>query len=535
MATGYADPLKALEDAKKLAESGDMDNAAKLLTSYGMSDQQARENLSAYYQKREPVNTSSPTGRWEGEANPYPNTDTPQGNGGGATVPHGTPVGGAPPSSALPSQSPLGQQLMNPVPELDWAAIRSRAKREASSQIGALRSQATTNAARFKSEGEAQVAALQAMYAQQYAQNAENTDMGARQALMRQASRGFTSGGMTADAELRARLAGEEARMGLAAQESGQVGEINNRINMSQQELSDMLQSLTSQEQSLIQQLTDRYADQERGYGLQLAGLNSSNILAMMGMDQSYNQFTQGMQWDKEKFGQQLSWDKQQFMGTQQMEQARLAEAIAARQAQNGIANRELDLRNQWWEGDDTFRNRQLDSQNSQFDTEWGLRDKWWGGDNALAQRQLAESIAARQSRDALQQNGDALGWAQLEYQRQRDEANRALDTRGLDLAQKNSTANWMSHYESLVNLARSGDPDALISLGLQPGQQASMNDYLKYYSTRNPLISSEGADYEALLDYIYRRNGMQRPNPTSPGPVNQNPMQYFQRPFSGR
>lgn len=534
MAVAYKDPLEALENAKKLASSGDVDGAAKLLASYGMSEEQARKNLQSGLQQAVASSPTTPTQPATNTTNNQQVSATSTTNN--STVPHGTPVNNTPPTSALPSQSGMGQQLLNnQMPQIDYDGIMARASREASSQINNLRRQAQTNASRYQSEGQAQIAALREMYGRQYAQNEEDTEMGARSALMRQAARGFSTGGMTMDAELRARLAGEDARMNLAAQETGQVGEINSRILQSQRELQDMLQSLAGQENDLMQQLADRYTDQERGFGLQQAGLNSSNILALMGMDQGYNQFMQGMQWDKDKFAQQLNWDQTQFQGTQQMEQARLAEAIASRQAQNGLANRELDLRNSWQQSDDTFRRDQMTQQGSQFDRELGMRDKWWQGDNDLAGRQLAEAIAARQSRDAMQGSSNDLGWAQLLYQKQRDDADRTLDERGLNLAQKNSTANWMNHYETLRARAQAGDPDALTSLGLQAGGQASINDYLSYYQSRNPLISSEGADYEALVDYIYRRYGLQRPNPTSPGPVNQNPMQYFQRPFSGR
>jgi hypothetical protein len=440
-------------------------------------------------------------------------------NSAPSTVPGGTPVTpgpAAPLANRLPSDTNMGRSIQNYTgPTLDRAAINGRASRDARMQLDALRQQANTGANRFKSEGTSQIDALHAMFAPQYAQNQQATDMASRSALQTQASRGFLVSGMAENAQRQAMLSGERDRMGLAAQETGQVGQIQNRISQSQQELQDTLNSLSGREQDLTGQLADKYSQQDFNNGLQVNQLNSQNTLAMMGMDNSYNQFMGNLNWDKDKFGQTMGFQQSQANTQNDLNNRSLAEQIAARQSGNQLSRDQMNQQNQQWQGDNTLQRDQMGQQNNQFNTEWTNRNNWQNSDNSFRDRQLTEQTAARE-----QSANDPLGWARLNAEKGWHQQDAALNERGLNMSEKNATADWMTQTDTLTARAKSGDPAALQALGIQDPSQFNVNTLLNYYGSKSPLISSEGANYNSLIDYIYSRNGAQRPSTLSPGPL---------------
>lgn len=433
-------------------------------------------------------------------------------------VPHGTQT------TSLPSDSSIGQGVLAPGTPVDMDAIQARARRDAQMQVDALRQKAEQGAGRYKAEGEAMIQALRAMYATQYAQNAINTEMGGRNAVQRQASRGFLSSGLAQDAEQKAYNAGEQQRMGLVAQETGQVGQINSGIMRSQSELQDMLNALAEREQGLQGQLSDQYLSQERDFGLRERGLDSQNALALMGMDQRYNEFNQGLSWDKDKFGQQMGFQQQQNQQQFGLQQKQLAENIAARMAQNSYQRDYMGMQDQWQNNSNQLQRDQMSQQNSQFGQDLGFRQSQWGQQYSLDQQRMAEAIAAREWQQNQQGSDNALGWAKLKADQDLENRRLSLDERGLNMAGQNATAGWMSHAQQLMRKAQGGDFDARAALGMNEGQGYNMSNLLGYYQKQQPMISAEGADMQALLDYIYRLHGQSMPN-MGQGPRNkQNP-----------
>lgn len=403
---------------------------------------------------------------------------------GGATAGHALSQGmnaavsagasAAAPQAAAPQTNPLPSSTAPAKP--DYAAQRERANRDAALQIEAQRQEAIRNQSRFASEGKAMLDQLVAMYAPHYRQNELNTTASAGQAVQGAANRGFFSSGLSANAEQQALLAGERERMTLAGQETAQKNQIQNRINLSQQELGDMLQSLTSREGQLSQSLFDQYMNQERGFNLQERGL-----------DQDQLQFESGLNWDKQRFGFDIL-DRQAGRDWQSGES----------QLNRNWQGQQQNSQNQWNAGQ-----AELDRQNrwdlAQFDA--GTRAALQASEQAWRSGQASLDRADSRQRWEIettlksQWHNDEMAIEQANLQFRQNES--AAERQQRSMA---SNGQWMSFVDEAIQGARSGDPD-FASWG-------SMDGAIRTLDTFRGRIMQEGASMEQLYDYIKARMG---------------------------
>lgn len=427
-----------------------------------------------------------------------------------------------PTTTPLPSSQFKGLGGGQGATQIDWNAITGRATRDAHLQVGNLAQQANQGYDRFASEGNAQIQALQAMYTGQYRQNAEATQLSARDAVQRSASRGFLSSGISADAEQKANLRGEQMRMDLAAQESGQVGQISDRIHQAGQQRNDTLANLSAQEQALIGQLSDQYGQRAIDNNFRQQGQDTQTALSLLGMDTQVNQFNQGMSWDKDKFGQQLNFDKTKWSDQVGQFNQQLAEQIAARLASTQFGYDQLGMQSIWHQNDSQFQRDQLGYQDSWHKTDsqfqrdqLGYQDKWNTWDNNYKTNSLD-----------IQRNGQSADktWRENQLTLQRDQFNADNWFKGAarydsqndkSFAQGQITSKYMDEADWMMAQLKSGNPDPqLAAKGI-----GNANDIVRWYGDRSMKITSEGGNMSDLLKYIRQRSGT-----TTPGGPSVNP-----------
>lgn len=526
MASGQIDVLRELEEIKKLAPT-DFEGAVKRMGVLGLSEAQARENLSAYQQKVVPKNMADPTGKWEGTVS------GPDNIAGAPLQQMKTPPQQAPTQQAAPAQpaapptTPLPSSQFNPSqytqPSIDWNGIRNRATSETDLQLAYLREQAGTQLGRYKTSAQNALGTLRSQYAPQYQNIREGTELSARDALQRSAARGFMNSGLATDAELKARLAGQEAHTNLKGQELAATNAIQNQILQAEQEYNDTMGGLDQRRGDMIQQLIDRYGQQMLDNDFRERNMSSQLALQLLGMDTDWQKFQQGMDWDKNRYAQDDAWRREQWGGQMGLQQAGLAEQIAARMAQEQLTRDQMAQSGQQWRQQFDFNRDQTGVDNAFRQGQFDWQKEQAGIDNAFRRDQFSW----QQGRAA---NDDALGWAQLGLQQQQHamqnswkEREFAMQDKQLSMAGKQMTAQYMQEIDDILN--NPNRPDVM-SMGLNNPQAL-----LAHIQQRGLKIANEGADLQSLVDYINIRTGNPTTSTSGPRAMGNSLDFYFQSP----